>query len=77
MTSYILTDVEENIIELKRKHNTTWRDKPSWFWYLSLLEEVIELGLSLIGLHKDPPQWELNQISSIAANWYERLDPPF
>lgn len=72
--SYTLTEVEEDVIELKRKHHTTWLDKPDWFWYLSLLEEFIELGLCLAGLHKGPVEWELNQISSIAANWLEKAN---
>lgn len=57
---------------LKNHHENTWRDRPDWRWYFSLFEEFVELGLSLIGLHKGPVEWELMQIASIAANWMER-----
>lgn len=58
-------------IELKELHKTTWRDKPEWFWFISLLEEFVELGLSLAGLHKHRPELELSQIAAICLNWLE------
>jgi hypothetical protein len=63
--------ITDEVLELKQKHIATWRDKPEWFWMLSLLEEVAELGLSLIGLHAGPPDWELKQIVAICLNWLE------
>lgn len=59
------------VIELKNKHKLTWRNKPQWCWMLGLLEEVIELIGSLIGIHKGPTNWELTQISAICMNWIE------
>ena len=61
----------ERVAQLKNEHRHTWRDRPQWYWMLGLLEEVIELGLALAGLHKDPVEWELLQISTICLNWIE------
>jgi hypothetical protein len=58
-------------VELKEQHKATWRNKPEWYWFISLLEEFVELGLSLVGLHKDPPDLELRQIAAICLNWLE------
>lgn len=63
---------EEEVVKLKLKHQRTWRDKPDWFWLLGLLEEVCELSLSLIGLHRHSPEIELRQIAAIAMNWLEK-----
>ena len=63
--------VEEKVIDLKRHHSKTWRDKPDWFWLLGLTEEVGELSLALIGLRRGPVEWELIQISAICMNWIE------
>jgi len=57
------------VIELRRKHSNTWRDKSDDFWYRGLVEELLELSLSLDGQHKDSPEFELTQISAIAMNW--------
>lgn len=66
-------DAEDLVIELKRTHQTTWRDKGNLFWLLGLLEEIWELLLSLLKLHRHEPKWELRQISSIAMNWLEKI----
>lgn len=62
------TKVEAATLQLKRIHNSTWADKPDWYWFTGLIEEVVELTLTLIGLHKGPVEWELLQIASIAMN---------
>jgi hypothetical protein len=62
----------DSIADLKLEHERTWRDRPDWYWCLGLLEEVVELILSLIGLHRHKPDYELRQISSIAANWIDK-----
>ncbi len=62
----------DQVVALKQKHQHTWQDKPNWFWLLSLLEEVGELVLSLVGLHRHSPEVELRQIASIAINWLEK-----
>lgn len=65
------TDVMRRILSLKEEHKATWRGKGICLWYLGLLEEVIELGLALVGLHHGPVDRELLQIATIAANWLE------
>jgi hypothetical protein len=65
-------NAENTVIQFKRKHQQTWRDKPDWSWFAGLIGEVWELALSLIGLHKHPPEVELRQISAIAMNWLEK-----
>ena len=61
----------EGIEELAAIHwkRRTWQDKPDWYWFLGLLEEVIELGLSLLRLHCHTPESEMAQIASICGNW--------
>ena len=69
-----MTDIENEVVELKAHHSQTWRDKPQWFWAIALLEEVIELLMALIGFHRGPVKWELMQIAAIAMNWLEYLN---
>lgn len=61
----------ELVLKLKRQHCGTWRDKPDWYWALGLLEEILELLLSLAGLHQHLVGWELQQVASICLNWLE------
>lgn len=64
--------VEKIVLDLKYKHCKTWRDKPDWYWFMQLMEEVFELALSLLGLHRHGPDIELAQIASIAMNFMEK-----
>ena len=60
------------VLLCKERHKTTWRDgRGECRWFLSLLEEVCELGLAILGLHKDTVQHELIQIAAICMNWQE------
>lgn len=52
-------------------HNDKWRDDPDSYWFARLVEEVGELGGSLVGNHDDPPEWELKQIATICMNWLD------
>ena len=63
--------INEAIAEYTEQHNQYWRDKAQWYWMWRLIQEVFELLFSLIGVHKDKPEWELRQISSICANWLD------
>lgn len=65
------TTILDQIVGLQRYHNKTWRNKRQWRWVLGLIEEVVELIASLVGLHEGPPEWELMQIASICLNWLE------
>jgi len=66
-----LSDEAHNVLMLARHHSNAWRGRRQLKWVLGLCEEVIELLLSLCGLHKGPPDWELQQIAAIAMNWLE------
>lgn len=68
-----LTLVEQLVVTRKRKYAHYWREQSEWYWYWRLLGEVVELALSLLGLHKDTPPHELEQIASIAMNWQEKI----
>jgi len=63
--------VNDAVVDLVRQHVTTWRDKPDAYWFQRLVGEVGELGCSLAGDHKDPPEWELAQIAAICINWLD------
>ncbi len=54
-----------------RHHPRSWKDRREWFWWWGFLEEFWELTLSLIGLHKHPPELELLQLAAMASNWIE------
>jgi len=72
-----ITEVETDVINLKRDYSLTWRNKKETYWYLRLLEEVGELGASLANDHEDSPDWELRQIAAICMNWLEmRFEGP-
>ena len=65
----------ESVMELAAFHHETWRDKSDWFWFLRLLMETIELGSSLLGLHRRAPERKMCQIASICINWmWKRVD---
>lgn len=63
--------VDERVTLLRQRHRKTWRNEIDWFWWRGFLEEFIELTLALLGLHKDPAELELLQLSAMAANWLE------
>lgn len=63
----------EEVIAHESKYHGMWWDKGNWFWFFSLLEEVIELGLSLAHLHRHPPELELKQIASISIGWMDYI----
>ncbi len=42
------------------------------YWFARLVEEVGELGASLVQDHPDTPDHELIQIASICINWLEK-----
>ena len=73
MSGIITVDAEvlERVLYLTAEHVRTWRDRGNWYWFLGLLEEVVELALSLVGLHGDPPEHELRQVASICLNWLD------
>ena len=61
----------KDVLELKSVYDNYGHDDPEWRWCMRLLEEVGELVLALLGLHKHSPDLELRQIASIAMNWLE------
>lgn len=66
-----LTYHEQQVIELRRKYSLTWRDLPEGNWSINLMEEMLELLLSLKGQHEHSPDTELTQIAAICINWLE------
>ena len=63
-------------LELKERCANYWRDKDQAYWFARLVQEVGELGSSLVGDHADSPDWELSQIAAICLNWLEYRDAP-
>ncbi len=61
----------QEVLELKKRHEQTWRGRPESRWIRGLLGELAELARSLLGLHHHPPEWELMQIAAICLNWLE------
>lgn len=64
----------EATIALKKDHEETWREKSDLYWLWRLILEIRELVASLLGVHKDKPEWELMQIAAICMNWLEKRD---
>lgn len=67
-----LSLIERVVLDLKRRHSSTWRDRSNLYWLWRFLGEAYELVLALCGLHDDPIQWELWQIAATAMNWAEK-----
>lgn len=59
------------VLELQRKHQDTWRDRPESYWFQRLAQEMGELGSSLADDHEHTPDHELEQIAAICLNWLE------
>ena len=57
------------VLELMRKHDTTWHELDRREWLLQFVGEVSELVLSENGKHRHPPELEMMQIAAIALNW--------
>jgi len=51
-----------------------WQDKDDHYWFERLVEEVGELGASLVGNHPHTLDSELAQIVSISTNWLLKRD---
>jgi hypothetical protein len=68
-------DFMDTVVELANYHNNlwTWRDKSNLQWILGILEECVELALSLLHLHKHPPEYEVAQIVSCIINFVRHL----
>lgn len=63
------------VLRLQNKYKNYWHEKSDAYWFWRLLQEVIELGFSLVGLHKDPSKWEKMQIAAICINWMYLREP--
>lgn len=66
--------MNKQVLDLKEKYKTAWRDKPECYWFSRLVAEVGELGSSLADDHEHSPDLELAQIASICLNWLEIRD---
>jgi hypothetical protein len=56
----------------EKRSSGLWQDKDDFYWLARLMQEVGELGSSLVGDHKDTPEHELLQIATISLNWLAR-----
>ena len=65
-----------SVVLLAEQHGETWRDKSESVWFAGLIEEVAELGQSLVGKHEHPPETELYQIAAICMNWLDMRQNP-
>jgi len=69
-----VTEVEKVVLELKRQYSGYAWDQGNGRWLYRLVEEVVELALALLHLHRHSASLELQQIASIAMNWLEILE---
>lgn len=67
-------NIDEWIKEHRLRHRNHWREKSDWYWFWRILQEIVELFLSLLKLHKDTPDWEILQIATIGINWLEKRE---
>lgn len=63
--------IDDKLKNYRLLYRKKWRNRSDLYWYWRSFQEFIELGLSLIGLHKDHPSLEKSQIAGIMANWME------
>jgi len=67
-----LDSADKRVLEFRMKYCSQWRERGDLYWWWRMMQEVIELTFSLLGLHGDDPKWELAQIASICTNWLEK-----
>lgn len=60
------------VLRYAERHSGRWRDRSDLYWYLRLLQETLELGGVVLGLHDDDPEHEKAQIASICINWMDK-----
>lgn len=65
-------DVTGGVQETADRYRDYWKDKSDWYWYWRLVQEVVELGLCMAGLHDDSSEHEKIQIASICINWLRK-----
>lgn len=66
---YEISQEARQVIDWEELHHGKWWDKDDDYWLHSLMEEVLELALALVGKHEHTPELELKQIASIAIGW--------
>lgn len=68
-------DFMDTVVQLANYHDKlwTWKDKNNFQWVMGILEECVELCLSLLRLHKHPPEYEVAQIVSCIINFVRHL----
>lgn len=66
--------IDDRLRGYRKYYQEYWRDRSQWYWLGRLWQEVWELTLSMLGVHKDPVDLELAQINGICANWLEMRD---
>lgn len=71
MPKTTVSSLGRGVLRLKDKHKHTWRTRGQVYWLWRLWLEVIELSMSLVGLHRHTVDLELDQIATIAMNWRE------
>lgn len=66
----------QEVVDWEAKYNAKkqWHDEDLGYWYRSLVEEFLELTLSLDGKHEHPPEVELKQIGAIAIGMRRHID---
>lgn len=62
------------VVDWAEVYRDTWQDKPESHWLAGIMEEVLELALSLEGKHEHTPELELKQIAAIAINWLRKRE---
>jgi hypothetical protein len=65
-------NIENRVIEHRRKYRTLYRNEDDFYWLRILTEEFAELVLSLEGKHNHTPDLELTEIAGICINWLEK-----
>lgn len=65
----------ESVLYYQKKYKDYWTSKNNFYWFYRLFQEVTELFLALLRLHRHKPELELIQIASICLNWLNKIDP--
>lgn len=68
----VLTNVEKEVIRLRREHLNTWRGEEEDRWRKGIAEAYLDLYLALEGSPHHVVEKELAQIASICINWIEK-----
>ena len=67
-------DIDKQFGWYRVAYNRKIRNRGDWYWVWRIFKELVELVLSLLGLHDDEPELELFQIAGLCINMVDKRE---